>query len=167
MVWRAGVDLSPLRPDGDDLRWQAALVWPGHQERTDRLRAAAAVVAADPPRIVTGDLRADLPALLDAALAGAPPAATVVVTHTSVLAYVDPDARIAFAATMLRLRRERGWHWLAAEGVRALPDAAALLAGDPGEHPGRLLIALDGRPLALAHPHGRDLRWLRSDEVAG
>ena len=29
------------------------------------------------------------------------------------------------------------------------------------------VLALDGRPLALAHPHVRDLRWLRFDEVTG
>ncbi|WP_112700601.1 DUF2332 family protein, partial [Micromonospora noduli] len=64
VVWRAGLDLNPLDvTDSDDVSWLDALIWPEHAHRRARLRAAAAVAAADPPLLVRGDLVDDLPAL--------------------------------------------------------------------------------------------------------
>ena len=71
VVWRAGLDLNPLdvtRPP--DVAWLDALIWPEHTHRRARLRAAAAVVAADPPVLVRGDMVGDLPALAAQAPAG-------------------------------------------------------------------------------------------------
>ncbi|MBF9133545.1 DUF2332 domain-containing protein, partial [Plantactinospora sp. S1510] len=57
VVWRAGLDLNPLDvTDPADVAWLEALVWPEHTHRRARLRAAAAVAAADPPLLVRGDL---------------------------------------------------------------------------------------------------------------
>ncbi|WP_112620037.1 DUF2332 family protein, partial [Micromonospora saelicesensis] len=48
VVWRAGLDLNPLDvTDPDDVSWLDALIWPEHAHRRARLRAAAAVAAAD------------------------------------------------------------------------------------------------------------------------
>ena len=71
VVWRAGLDLNPLRvTDPADVAWLDALIWPEHEHRRARLRAAAAIAAADPPLLVRGDLAADLPALAAQAPAG-------------------------------------------------------------------------------------------------
>jgi hypothetical protein len=63
VVWRAGLDLHPLDvTDPADVAWLDALIWPEHSHRRARLRAAAALAAADPPLLVRGDLVDDLPA---------------------------------------------------------------------------------------------------------
>jgi hypothetical protein len=75
VVWRTGLDLHPLdvtRPA--DFAWLDALIWPEHAHRRARLRAAAAVVAAEPPLLVRGDMVGDLAALA----ARAPAEATLV-----------------------------------------------------------------------------------------
>ena len=139
IAWRAGLDLNPLDPrDPDTRRWLECLVWPEHDDRRATLHAALEVAAADPPRVVRGDLLHDLPALL----AEAPRDATLVVTHTAVLAYVDGATRAAFA----RLVAAHGAHRLGAEGT------------DSGG--GRFEVTLDGRPVANAQAHGRALHWL-------
>ena len=85
VVWRGGVDLNPIDvTDIDGLNWLEALVWPEHDERRDRLRAAARIVAQDPPLLVAGDLNAEVANLA----AQAPDDATLVVFHSAVLAYL-------------------------------------------------------------------------------
>jgi len=72
VVWRAGLDLHPLDvTDPADLAWLDALIWPEHSRRRARLKAAAAIAAADPPLLMRGDLLDDLPALAAQAPAGA------------------------------------------------------------------------------------------------
>ena len=61
VVWRAGIDLNPLDvTDPADVAWLEALIWPEQSDRRERLRAAIAVVAADPPILVRGDLLDEL-----------------------------------------------------------------------------------------------------------
>ena len=44
VVWRAGLDLNPLDiTDPADFAWLDALIWPEHEHRRARLRAAAAL----------------------------------------------------------------------------------------------------------------------------
>jgi len=149
VVWRAGLDLNPLDvTDPADLAWLEALTWPEHEHRRARLRAAAAVAAADPPLLVRGDLVDDLPALA----ARAPAGATLVVFHTSVLFYVPPPRRAAFTD----LVRDLPGHWVAVEsadvlGLGGLPDPP----GDTLHN----VVALDGRPLAWTRPHGQAISW--------
>ena len=109
VVWRAGLDLNPLDvTDPADMAWLEALIWPEHAHRRARLRAAAAVAAADPPLLVRGDLVDDLPALA----ARAPADATLVVFHyvgavpgaSAAPGDVRPDGTRAAGA----LDRERG-----------------------------------------------------------
>lgn len=156
VVWRAGLDLNPLDvTDPADLAWLDALIWPEHTHRRARLRAAAAVAAADPPHLVRGDLLDDLPALA----AQAPPDATLVVFHTSVLYQVAAPTREAFAELVSALPG----HWIANESAdvlahRALPDPP-----DAGLHN---VLALDGRPLAWTRSHGQSLAWFGGPSVS-
>jgi Uncharacterized protein conserved in bacteria (DUF2332) len=149
VVWRAGLDLNPLHvTDPADLAWLDALIWPEHTHRRARLRAAAAVVAADPPLLVRGDLVDDLPAL--AALA--PAGATLVVFHSSVLYHVPAPRRDAF----VELVRGLPGHWVAVEAPHVLPYDG--LPEPPGEALHNVL-ALDGTPLAWTRGHGQAIVW--------
>ncbi|MCA2215303.1 DUF2332 domain-containing protein [Jidongwangia harbinensis] len=149
VVWRAGLDRNPLDvTDPADLAWLEALIWPEHTRRRARLRAAAAVAAADPPRLVRGDLVDDLPGLA----AQAPAGSTLVVFHSSVLYQVPAPRRAAFAEVV----RTLPGHWLANDGRDAIPvdDLPPSPAG-----PFRNLLALDGRPLAWTGGHGQSITW--------
>jgi hypothetical protein len=153
VVWRAGLDLNPLDVrDADAMRWLETLVWPGAEEagRVERLRAAVEIARRARPRIVRGDLLADLPALA----AEAPRDATLVVFHTAVLIYVDVARRARFA----RLVAELGAAWVSNEFAGLLPGIAAKLRRRaPAD---RLLLSLDGEPVAFTGPHGQSLDWL-------
>jgi hypothetical protein len=149
VVWRAGLDLNPLDvTDPASVAWLEALIWPENTHRRERLRAAAAVAAADPPLLVRGDLVDDLPALA----AQAPADATLVVFHTSVLFYVAPQRRMAFTDVV----RELSGYWLANETADLLPHGELPSPPDDSLHN---LLTLDGIPLAWSRPHGQALTW--------
>ncbi len=150
VVSRTGIDVHPLDPgDPDDLAWLAACIWPEHEHRRERLLAAAAVAAADPPRMIRGDLLDEV----DAAIADAPRGSTPVVFHSAVLGYVDEAARQRFAA---RLAGHPGTVWLSNEGPPIVPATFGHLIAPPHAG-GRLHFVLvrDGTTaLALTDPHG-------------
>jgi len=147
VVWRAGLDLNPLRvTDPADVAWLDALIWPEHEHRRARLRAAAAIAAADPPLLVRGDLAADLPALA----AQAPPEATLVVFHTAVLYQVPEPRRTAFLAAVRRLPG----HWIANEAAEVLPHDGLPPEPSPGLHN---VLSLDGAPFAWTRSHGQGM----------
>ncbi|TDC30214.1 DUF2332 domain-containing protein [Micromonospora sp. 15K316] len=149
VVWRAGLDLNPLDvTDSADVAWLDALVWPEHAHRRARLRDAAAVAAAEPPRLVRGDLVDDLPALA----AQAPAGATLVVFHTSVLYQVPRPRRDAF----VDLVRGLPGHWISNEAPDVLPYDGLPDPPDAGLHN---VLALDGRPLAWSRGHGQSMVW--------
>jgi hypothetical protein len=149
VVWRAGLDLHPLSvTDTADVAWLDALIWPEHDHRRARLRAAAAVAAADPPHLIRGDLVDDLPALA----AQAPPGATLVVFHTSVL-YQVPDAR---RTVFTELVRGLPGHWISVEAPDVVPLGPLPPPPDDTLHN---VLALDGVPLAWARGHGEALTW--------
>ena len=149
VVWRAGLDLNPLDVTAPaDLAWLEALIWPEHTHRRTRLRAAAAVAAADPPMLVRGDLAEDLPALA----AQAPPDATLVVFHTSVLYQVPAGRRSRFTATVRALRGR----WIAVEAPGVLPYDELPPAPDDTLHN---VLALDEEPLAWTRGHGEAMYW--------
>jgi hypothetical protein len=153
VVWRAGLDLNPLDvTEASDRAWLEALIWPEHAHRRARLRAAAAVVAAEPPLLVTGDLVDDLPALA----AKAPSEATLVVFHTSVLYQVPRHRREAFADVVRALPA----HWIANEAPGLLAYNA--LPSPPADATYNLL-ALDGTPLAWTRAHGQAIQWVGPD----
>jgi hypothetical protein len=149
---RIGVDLSPLDvTDPDDLAWLRALVWPGPRqaERLQRLDAACAVAAADPPTLLTGDLLDRLPD----ALARVPEGATPVVMHTALLPYVPQERRTAFVERV----RDLPCRWVAQEGAGMVPGTGDPYPGGWGPY---FVLSLDGRPLAHAAPHGGRVDWL-------
>ncbi len=152
VVARIGVDLNPLDVTAPgDLAWLRALVWPGpvEAERLQRLEAAAAIAAADPPTLRTGDLLEQLPE----ALALVPDGATPVVLHTAVLPYLDPDHRAAFVDRVRRLPVR----WIAQEGAGMVPGTGEPYPGGWGPY---FVLSLDGRPLAHTAPHGGRIDWL-------
>lgn len=152
VAWRTGVDLNPLDPaDPDTLRWLDALIWPEHEDRRRRLREALDVAAAHPARVVRGDLLTKLPELIERAPAGT----RLVVFHTAVLSYLSaPDVQ-RFAALV---RADPRVTWVSNEHAGVLPEVDARL---PMPAPGnRMILAVNGEPVALTHPHGRSYRPL-------
>ncbi|GAA1344144.1 DUF2332 domain-containing protein [Arthrobacter roseus] len=159
VVSRAGVDLNPLNVnDDDDVAWLEALVWPEHEKRLVRLRAAVNSVRGDPPRIVRGNLIEEVERLVRQA----PKDAVVVVFHSAVLAYVDAEGRNAFRLTMERLIQDpiRPCHWIANEGFGTLPELENPLEKDPQEVPGLFVLKHNGETVARTGPHGQSLDWL-------
>lgn len=155
VVARVGIDLNPLNAgDPDDVRWLEALIWPEETDRFPRLRAAAAIAAADPPVMVTGDLVETLPRVL----AGLPDGCTPVVFHTMVLPYLPLERRTEFE----RLVGDLPVRWVSQETTEVFPSIADRLgaAAPPPEDTMTSVVALDGEPLALSHPHGGRLDWL-------
>jgi hypothetical protein len=151
VVWRAGIDLNPLDvADADQMRWLTALVWPEHDARRARLAAAIDIARADPPLLVTGDLNDKVAELASQA----PPGATLVVFHSSALAYLQPADQARFAGSVRRLRGN--WISNEAPGVVAFADELP-----PPPDPSRLwsVLARDGRPVAYVSPHGQSLYW--------
>jgi hypothetical protein len=151
IVWRAGLDLNPLDVlNKEDVTWLEHLIWPEHHERLARLRAAISIARINPPRIIVGDLRNDLPGLI----ASAPPETRIVVFHTAVLSYIlDQGDRDDFARRMMGSRAT----WLSNESPHVFPQFA------PRGQPPRddmFLLAANGRPLAWTGPHGQSIRWL-------
>ena len=152
IVWRAGLDLDPIDlGDPERIAWLETLVWPEQRDRLARLRAAIEIAKANPPRIVTGDLRRDLVSLA----AEAPKGATLVIFHTAVLVYVASAVeRNEFA----RSARSLCDFWVASEAPRIFPDIAER-SGETGP-PGGFLMSVSGEPVAWADPHGAWLRWI-------
>ncbi|MFB9679337.1 DUF2332 domain-containing protein [Streptosporangium vulgare] len=153
VVWRAGLDLNPLDVREEETsRWLECLVWPGQHERLARLRGAVRIVREDPPHLVKGDLNETLRDLV----ASAPREATVVVFHSAVLPYLEEGERDRFVAAV----RGLPVRWISNEGSPRLPSVLAGLGRDLPEDRLAFLPALDGRPVAMAGPHGEWLDWL-------
>lgn len=146
IVWRRGLDLNPISLDDEEQRaWLETLIWPEHLGRRERLRAAMDVALRARPRVDEGDL---LTRLADTAHE-APSDATLVITHSAVLAYLNDQQR----AEAQRVMRATGARIVSLEGVDVVPDiTAALPPGFRTER--RFVLALDGEPLGLAAPHG-------------
>ncbi|HEY1930683.1 MAG TPA: DUF2332 domain-containing protein [Acetobacteraceae bacterium] len=158
VVWRAGLDLDPVDlSDAAQRAWLETLVWPEQTDRLQRLRAAMAVAQEDPPRVVRGDLRTDLPALAHEA----PADATLVVFHSAVLAYLpDGAARAAFA----RCVRDLGAVWISNEAPGVFPALRERLTGRGS--PGAFLLAVDGNPVAWTDAHGAWIDWIEPQREA-
>ena len=150
VVWRAGIDLNPLDvQDPADMAWLETLVWPEHEERRDRLRAVAKIAAKDPPHLVRGDIVEELPQLVGKA----PEDATVVVFHSAVLPYLDPDHRQRFVDLVQGLDVT----WISNEGEAVLPEVKEQL---PRSAEGRLVLSLNGVLQASTGPHGQSYEAL-------
>lgn len=139
-----GVDLHPIDPtSADQRRWLRALIWPEDLARAAQLEAALAVVAADPPRLVQGDIR-DLAAQLDAELPAGEPR---VAYHSAVRGHVPADEQQAFDDAVRLLGTSAPLAVLSIETAREGEPISE--STDPN-----FLLALDGRPLAHVEAHG-------------
>ena len=151
VAWRAGIDLNPLDiTDADQRKWLNSLIWPEHEARRERLSAAADIAAADPPRLVAGDLLETIEPLI----AEAPAGTQIVVFHSSVLAYISPAEREQFAELMTS---HQDVAWISNEGAGVLPEIGGQVSGEPD---GRFVLAVDGEAIALTGPHGQSYEVL-------
>jgi hypothetical protein len=152
VVWRAGVDLNPLDVrSADDVRWLESLVWPEQHERLRRLRGAVEVARAEGGRVLAGDLDEVVGGLVEEVPAGVTP----VVFHSAVLSYVPAERREAFAERM----RALPCRWVSNEAAGVLPEVERHLPRTAPRDRLVCVLALDGRPLAFAGPHGQSLDW--------
>ena len=158
IVWRAGLDLTPLDvTNTNDMHWLETLVWPEQHDRRERIREAITIAQADPPHLIQGDAVRDL-ATLVASAAAAVPDATVVVITSGVLVYLSVAERAAFVDAVSEL----DVRWISLEGPTVLPGVAAQLpprtvdAPDPAP----FVLALDGTPVAFCSPYGHVLHWI-------
>ena len=175
VAWRVGLDLNPLDVRDEMTReWLRALVWPEHPDRLQLLDAALEVARRDPPTVVRGDLVDDLPPLA----ADAPPHAALAVTCTWTLAYLAPERRREFIATLAGLAASaKRTVWLVAGEAESVLASLELGLGEaPPDGFGESTLTLhrfgpDGarehRMLATVHPHGRWIRWTEPATAAG
>ena len=148
VIWRAGIDINPMEiSDREDLQWLEALIWPEHEDRRQRLHAAAAVVAADPPMLVAGDLNQEIGRLARFA----PPEATLVIFHSAALVYLTPQERQQFVDQVSAL----DCVWLSNEGLPVLPEITARIPTRVTPEDGTFVLARNGCPVALTGPHGQ------------
>ena len=155
VTWRAGVDLNPLHVDDcDQMAWLEQLVWPEQAERRATLGHAVEIARREPAELVAGDLLHELPALVERASA----LGTVVVFHSAVIAYLRPDDRSTFDATMRALVGDRRCHWVSNEGKTVLPSVAET-GPDIAEAEQTFVLGVDGQMVAKTHGHGRSLSW--------
>lgn len=146
VVARAGCDLAPLDPsDADDQLTLESYIWPDELDRIERLRAALAVVALDPVPID----RARASQWLPGAMAAAADGELVVVWHSVMRQYVEPD------------------EWAAIEDALAARPEVVRLSMEPSidDHLGRQRLALREAPvgpeitLARVGDHGLPISW--------
>jgi len=163
---REGIDLNPLDvADDDQCRWLRACLWPGLEERAERLQSAIALARQNPPTLHTGsivDLVADVVRSVDADLA-------VCLTSTWVLAYVPRAQRVRLKTILDELGTERDLAMVSGEYGHIVdwipePGQPAAIADPRGASVLGIATWHDGRFSAEAagwmHSHGRWLQWL-------
>lgn len=164
---RLGIDSQPVNlADPAARAWLEAFIWPECTDDLATLRAAVEVARIAPaPAVVRADATTDTARLLS----GLPGDEPVVVFTASLLSYLTPGGRAAFA-DQLRVaacRRPVAWVFAEAPGLAATMDLAApALAGPLAQRNTVYLVGAslrgpgdspDDRLLALADPY---LRWL-------
>lgn len=127
VVARVGLDLSPVDLDDDDaVRWLEACLWPEVPGRVERFRAARALLRADPPVVLAGDLVDDIDRAVRHAREAAGPDAHVVVMSSWALTYVAAPRRLELEERLRTLARDvSALSWLTAEPPGCAPGIAA------------------------------------------
>jgi hypothetical protein len=151
IVWRAGIDLSPLdASDADDRRFLLSLAWPGETGRVARIEAALDIAAADPPVLVSGD--ATEPDVLRGLAACAPAGASLVITTPGVLPHIPRAGRQRLLETIGTI--DAAWVTIDPPGLhdrwRPPVDPAAW---------GGFVLGRDGVALAAVDPLGAFVEW--------
>jgi len=155
VVWRRGVDLNPLDPASPEAAaWLETLVWPGMEDRAERLRRAIAIARQTRPHIVQGDL---LDLDISSVVADVPPDATLVIYHSAVLGYVLERANRERFGEMVR---SVDAVWISNEAPGVVTTVGPPTAPQPTVD--SFLVAVDGRPVGWAGPHGQFVAWLPS-----
>ena len=145
IVARAGCDPSPLDPRApDDQLTLLSYIWPDELHRIDRLRAALSVAVRDPVPVAARLGSEWLPE----ALAGADEGELVVVWHSLVRQYVDPDE---WAAIERALAERAGVVHLSMEPAYDQRVPMQLTVHDPA--------GAAARTLAVCDDHGLPIRW--------
>lgn len=152
-----GIDLHPVDVrNAADRDWLRALVWPENSDELALLEQALAVVAADPPTILEGDIVERWPEV-DAELPRGEPR---VVFHAAVRGHVPEERRPAFDDAIAALGRNGPLYWLSLEGP-LFPDDRI----DPYAVQHVLGLRTSGEPggvhLALVEQHGEWIKPLR------
>jgi hypothetical protein len=127
---RIGIDLAPA-PDPD---WLRACVFADQPERLARLDAALAIGREHPPNLIQGDAVDLLPEVL----AEIPDDVQPVVFHTAVWFYLSEDQQ---------------------QKLTELTSSVTHVTAEIGTPEGAFVLAIDGRDVGSAHPHGRWINW--------
>jgi hypothetical protein len=121
-----GIDLHPVDLRSvDERRWLRALVWPENTREAHDLGVALEVVAANPPRLISGDA-IELGEHLDTDLPADEPR---VIFHAATLAHVPADRRDAFTQALAAMGRSAPAFIVSLEGAR--PGEPRLESADP------------------------------------
>lgn len=104
IVARVGIDQRPVDPtDEADARWLRACIWPEQRVRQERLAAALALAAADPPEVVRGDLLDDLAGVVQRVTDRASEPVHLVGLSSWVLAYLPRERRADLHSELVEL----------------------------------------------------------------
>jgi len=159
IVWRRGLDLNPIAPDDrGQTAWLKTLVWPEQSDRAARLDAALAIARTDPPLVE----RRSLLDPLDGLFADAPPAATRVLFHSSVLAYIEDDEERRAVCDRIQAACDV---WICNEAPRILPWIADKTPSTGP--PDMFMQAVNGEPVAWTDPHGAGIRYIDEAPALG
>ncbi|MGX5681987.1 DUF2332 domain-containing protein [Schumannella luteola] len=153
VAWRAGIDLNPMDVEDDEqMSWLETLVWPEQEARRERLRAAIRIARRERAELIEGDLVDRLPDLVQRAPAGS----RVVVFHSAVMIYLAPERREEFVKLVESMPEVT---WISNEGPGVFPAIAAQVTRPIGA---RMILSVDGSPVALVGAHGQSYESLDS-----
>lgn len=138
---RTGLDLNPVDPaDPDARRWLEALVWPEHDDRRRRLRAAVDLASRHPSELISGDALETLGPAIDRF----PRDETVVVLNSFILNQLSPAEGERLERLIATRRASRPIFRVSMEWIDSEAEAAWLEIDDGSGM----------RRIGAAHPHG-------------
>ncbi len=161
---RIGIDLRPISvSDEQAVRWLLACVWPEQVTRFARLQAAIEVARTDPPRLVSGDIVAQLPAVA----ADVPADQHLAVQNSWVLNYLPAYERLRLLLLLDEIGSARDLSWVSIESPDFMPDLHFPPRPDGADNSDASVAVLSTwrtgrkavRRLADCHPHGTWLHW--------
>lgn len=168
IVGRVGLDVAPVAlDDTDGVRWLEACLWPEVPGRLERFRAAVALLRADPPSLVAGDMVDDLEAVAHSARAVATVEASQAADHAPASTVgPGPEEMVASAG------------WSSSDlGAGGAPRSDPRAPGSPGDAPVHLVVfsswaltyvarerrSLVADALARLAADGRPVSWLTAE----